>query len=89
MHKRQFGHGASTGISYNTHAFVRGRRLGGIALKRAFSERFEFVDGSSCSRVVVEVEVHIRIEEVLDDSKPFAVDGSRTRVFVMVGVHTL
>ena len=32
---RQIEHGASTSISYITHAFVQGRRLGVIPLKRA------------------------------------------------------
>ena len=41
------GHGANTSISYNTHAFVHGRRLGVIPLKRAFR------NGSSSSKEVV------------------------------------
>ena len=39
---RANGHGANTSISYNTHAFVHGRRLGVIPSKRALSEGFEF-----------------------------------------------
>ena len=37
---RQIEHGASTSISYITHAFVHGGRLGVIPSKRALSERF-------------------------------------------------
>ena len=50
--KTSLGHGANTSISYNTHAFVHGRRLGVIPLKRALSERVEF-DGRGT--LVVEV----------------------------------
>ena len=50
--KTSLGHGANTSISYNTHAFVHGRRLGVIPSKRAFSGRIESVRcrGSSCTR---------------------------------------
>ena len=69
--KRQLGHGASTSISYNTHAFVHGRRLGVIPLKRAFrngsssvrcrgSSRSRVVVGSSCTRFVDELGVTVR-----------------------------
>ena len=41
MHEAN-GHGANIGcISYDTHAFVHGHRLGSIPSKHAFSERFE------------------------------------------------
>ena len=39
--KTSLGNGANTSISYNTHAFVHGRRLGVIPLKHAFSGRIE------------------------------------------------
>ena len=45
--KTSLGHGANMSISYNTHAFVRGRRLGFIPLKRAFRS------GSSSTKEVV------------------------------------
>ena len=65
----QFEHGASTSISYITHAFVHGRRLGFIPLKRAVLRRFEFIvevvvladrSGRRGSRVEEEVDVHVR-----------------------------
>ena len=37
---RQIEHGASTSISYITHAFVHGSRLGVIPSKRALLKRF-------------------------------------------------
>ena len=50
--KDQFGHGANTGISYNTsQAFVHGVVPAVIPSKGAFSERFRFVE---------EVVVHVR-----------------------------
>ena len=50
--KTSLENGANTSISYNTHAFVHGRRLGVIPLKRAFSGRIESerCRGSSPSR---------------------------------------
>ena len=45
--KTSLGHGANTSISYNTHAFVHGRRLGVIPSKRAFR------NGASSLREVV------------------------------------
>ena len=45
--KTSLGNGANTSISYNTHAFVHGRRPGVIPLKRAFR------GGSKMSREVV------------------------------------
>ena len=66
MH-RQIEHGASTSISYITHAFVHGGRLGVIPSKRALSERFgssgvEEVDVLGTSREVV---VHATVVEVV------------------------
>ena len=69
--KTSLGHGANTSISYNTHAFVHGRRLGVIPLKRAFqngsssvrcrgSSRSRVVVGSSCTRFVDELGVTVR-----------------------------
>ena len=45
--ERKFGRGANTSISYNTHAFVRGLRLGFIPSKCAFRS------GSSSTKEVV------------------------------------
>ena len=62
--KTSLGNGANTSISYNTHAFVLGRRLRVIPSKRAFgAERVR--SGSSCSRVVGEVVVLATVVEVV------------------------
>ena len=69
--KTSLGHSANTSISYNTHAFVHGRRLGVIPLKRVFrngsssvrcrgSSRSQVVVGSSCTRFVDELGVTVR-----------------------------
>ena len=69
--KTSLENGANTSISYNTHAFVHGRRLGVIPLKRVFSGRIEsercrgssrsrVVVGSSCTRFVDELGVTVR-----------------------------
>ena len=59
----------NSSISYNTQAFVHGRRLGVIPLKRAVLRRFEFVvevvvlayrSESRGSRFEEEVDVHVR-----------------------------
>ena len=61
--KTSLENGANTSISYNK-AFVHGRRLGVIPLKRAFgAERVR--SGSSCSRVVGEVVVLATVVEVV------------------------
>ena len=67
----QLENGATTSISYNTHAFVHGRRLGVIPLKRAFrngsssvrcrgSSRSRVIVGSSCTCFVDELGVTVR-----------------------------
>ena len=85
MCKSQSGHGANIGcISYNTHAFIHGRRLGGYTFEARISERIE--------SVVVEVGVHrsvvvvhgrrgsscTRVGEELDESEVFGVVGRGT-----------
>ena len=45
--ERQFEHGANTSISHTTHAFIHGRRLNVIPLKRVIR------GGSQLSREVV------------------------------------
>ena len=65
MHKAN-GHGANTSISYNTCIRSTVDLLGVIPLKHAFSERVEFVEGSSGTRgSVVEVVVLVTVVEVV------------------------
>jgi len=63
MCKRQLRHGANTGFSYTTHAFLHGRRLGVIPLKRAALRQLEFV---------VEVVVHVSERDLTHPISPEA-----------------
>ena len=67
-----------------------------IPLKRAFSERIKFVEGSSGTRAVVEVAVlakivevvvHVRLGEVLDESNVFGATVVEVVVHAAVVVH--
>ena len=50
---RQIEHGASTSISYITHALVHGRSSQRLYLsEHALSEQIEFIEGSRCSRCI-------------------------------------
>ena len=82
------GHGAN--ISYIS--YMQGHLIAvvsGYTFEACVLGRFKIVEGSSCSRVVGEVVVHVHLGEVLDESNIFGatvvvhgemhVDGSRSR----------
>ena len=65
------GHSATIRfISDNMHSSM-GHRLGGYTFEQCILGRFTIVEGSSRSRVIVEVVVHVRFKEVLDESNIF------------------
>ena len=55
----QVGHSANASNSYNTCISSRAVVLGGYTFEACVSRRFKNVEGSSRSRVVVEVVVHV------------------------------
>ena len=72
-----------TRASHTTHhkRSSTGHRLGVIPSKRAYSEWFKIVEGSSGSRAVVEVVVLATVVEVAVHAEVVELDGSVTRVF--------
>ena len=72
-----------TRASHTTHhkCLSTGHRLGVIPSKRAYSEWFKIVEGSSGSRAVVEVVILATVVEVAVHAEVVELDGSVTRVF--------